>query len=355
MAQVELIEAKNFNLLVTLPDGSKLLVKQERHQQDGKAIGEFLGEWQIQNLVNHFSQLESLRAFLPEILTFDLNHSILVFKYLDNYRDGSDFYLKEKIFPPHIPSAIGRFLGLLHRETFDHKVYQDFWAKNSVNSFNYRVTDLIEGLERIPPEIFSVVPADGLKFFALYQKYDSLGKSIAELGQAFTPSCLIHNDLKLNNILLHNNWESSSDKIVRFIDWERANWGDPAHDLGMMIASYLQLWLGSLVMNKSLSIEESLRLAIIPLEKLQPSIAALIKAYLTTFPNILQVRPDFLERVIQFTGLALIGQIQAMIQYQKTFGNSGIAMLQVAKKLLGSPSQSMGTIFGTSEIYSTAV
>lgn len=353
MSKVELVEAKNFNLLVTLPDSSKLLVKQERYQKGGKAIGEFVGEWRIQSFVNQFAELAHLQAFLPKMLHFDPDNYILVFSYLEDYQDLSKFYQKEKTFPPVIASAIGEDLGILHRDTFKRQDYQNFLNENESKSSSYQVTNLIEGLERITPEIFGAVPADGLRFFALYQRYDSLGQSIAELGQAFTPACLTHNDLKLNNILLHNDWSISSDVSVRFIDLERANWGDPAYDLGMLIGSYLQMWLGNLVINKSLSIEESLRLAVIPLEKIQPSIAALTQAYLTAFPDILQERPDFLERVIQFVGFALIQQIQAMIQYQKVFGNMGIAMLQVAKKLLGYPSQSMATIFGTSDIYAT--
>jgi thiamine kinase-like enzyme len=131
------------------------------------------------------------------------------------------------------------------------------------------------------------------------------------------------------------------------IDWERSTWGDPAFDLGTLISSYLQLWLGRLIISSSLSIEESLRLAITPLESLQPSIAALTQAYLQTFPEILEHRPDFIIRIVQFSGLALIQQIQAMIQYQKSFGNTGIAMLQVAKTLLGRPEASIPTVFGT--------
>jgi thiamine kinase-like enzyme len=201
--------------------------------------------------------------------------------------------------------------------------------------------------ERITPEIFGIVPADGLKFFALYQRYDSLGQAMAELGKAFKPCCLTHNDLKLNNILLQTDWEHSSDNIVRLIDWERSAWGDPAFDLGMLIASYLQIWLSSLVISQALSIEESLRLASTPLEKIQPAIAALSLAYLDVFPEIIQERPDFWQRVVQFAGLALIQQIQAMIQYQKSFGNTGICLLQVAKTLLCRPEQSMQTVFGT--------
>jgi len=53
-----------------------------------------------------------------------------------------------------------------------------------------------------------------------------------------------------------------------------------------------------------------------PLEQLQPSIAALTKAYFSDFPEIVERRP-ILRRVVQFSGLALIQQIQAIIQYQK--------------------------------------
>jgi hypothetical protein len=42
---VDSVAAKNFNLLVTLSNGYKYLVKQERCASDGKAAGEFLNKW----------------------------------------------------------------------------------------------------------------------------------------------------------------------------------------------------------------------------------------------------------------------------------------------------------------------
>ena len=160
----------------------------------------------------------------------------------------------------------------------------------------------------------------------------------------------MHNDLKLNNILLHNQWQqvsASSGNIVRLIDWESCTWGDPAYDLGTIIASYLKIWLESLAISTAIDVESALRLAITPLEQLQPSIAALTKAYLHNFPEIIQRRPDFLKLVVQFSGYGLIEKIQARIQYQEPFGNTGICMLQVAKTLLCYPMQSIPTVFGT--------
>ena len=350
LSQIEPIATKNFNLLLSLPGDRKLLVKQERHNQEGKAAGEFLREWQIQELLQRFPKLNHHCPFLSEALHFDAENSIIVFRYLDDYRDLMDFYTKENSFPTEIVRAIGTILATIHRDTYNHQEYQDFFLENRDNLIQYQVSHLIQGLERISPEIFGLVPDDGLRFFALYQRFDSLGKAITELGNVVIPCCLTHNDLKLNNILLQKNWQDSSNSIVRLIDWERSTWGDPASDLGTLISSYVQIWLGSLVISNSLSIEESLRLAITPLELLQPSIATLTQAYLNTFAEILEYRPDFLLRVVQFAGFALIQQIQAVIQYQKSFGNTEIAMLQVAKALLCRPEQSMPTIFGTAAV-----
>ncbi|RCJ19624.1 aminoglycoside phosphotransferase [Nostoc minutum NIES-26] len=348
--------AKNFNLLLKLRDNRKLLVKQERHNQEGKTFGEFFNEWRIQEFLRQFTELSHIRSLISEVLDFDANHSIIVLNYLDNYCDLSDLYIGKNATSTAIATAIGATLATIHQATFQRHNYQEFFYQQSDEAPNEQALNFNLGLERISPEVFGKVPADGLKFFALYQRYDSLGKAIAQLITESVPCCLTHNDLKLNNILLYNNWqevlakaEQSTNSVIRLIDWERGAWGDPAFDLGMLIASYLQLWLNSLVVSKSIDVEESLRLAMTPLEQLQPSIAALTQAYLANFPEILEHRPDFLKRVVQFSGLAIIQQIQAMIQHQKSFGNIGICMLQVAKSLLCRPEQSMPTVFGIAE------
>ncbi|AFZ35757.1 aminoglycoside phosphotransferase [Stanieria cyanosphaera PCC 7437] len=351
-SDIEYKYAKNFNLLVSLADQRKLLVKQERLNREGKTAGEFLREWRIQEFLQQFPELNQMRFWLSEAIHFNPEHSIIVFNYLDNYRDLTDFYIKENIFPTAIAENLGTILANIHRLTLDCQDYQNFFAQNQENQSKEKAFSLVQELGRISPEIFSSVPSDGLKFFALYQRYDSLGKAIAELSSSLVPCCLTHNDLKLNNILLSNDWEQEIDKdIVRLIDWERSGWGDPAFDVGSLIGSYLHLWLISLITSKAISIDESLRMATTPLEQIQPSLAALAKAYLVNFPEIVEHRPDFWQRVIQFAGLSLIYVIQSTLQYQKSFGNTGICTLQVAKSLLCRPEASIPTIFGIEASY----
>ncbi|WP_427160399.1 phosphotransferase [Aliinostoc sp. HNIBRCY26] len=344
--QVEAIAAKNFNLLLSLPENKKLLIKQERANQVGKVQNEFLYEWQMQDLIEHFPELDYLQIYLRKLIHYDQDNAILVFEYLDNYQDLNEFYSDQNIFPQEIASQVGKLIGTVHRATYNQQKCRDFLAQYPQNIYSNPVHYLINKLERVTPEVFAIAPPDALKFLAFYQRYEILGKAVTELANSLHPCCLIHNDLKLNNLLLANDWEKANANAIRLIDWERSTWGDPALDLGKLIGSYLLIWLNSLLFSQSLTIEQSLRLANTPLEKIQPTIAALTQAYLQEFPEILVDRPNFIPQLIQCAGFALIQQIRVMLHYQSTFDNTGICLLQVAKSLLCRPEQSIPTIFG---------
>lgn len=357
-SQIKEKSSKNFNLLVSFTNDRHLLIKQELHDQEGKTKKYFLDEWGIHDLLQNFSELSPICSLISEAIYFDRSYSIIVFNYLSDYWDLTDFYAQSQIFPTAIAATIGANIASIHRSTIDNQQYKNFLAQSCQKQSIDRIPNLLRGLERIEPEVFGSVCLDGIQFFVLYQLYDSLGGAIAELNAAFQPCCLTHNDLKLDNILVHRDFISgyqaepdndifSTNGFVRLIDWEHSRWGDPAFDLGMLIASYLKIWLGSLVINADMDVETSLASAITPLEQVQPSIIALTRAYFQHFPKILERRPDFFKRVMQFTGFALIGTIQAKLEYRETFDNTGICMLQVAKTLLCRPEQSIPIVFGT--------
>ncbi|WP_414543984.1 phosphotransferase family protein [Nostoc sp. CCY0012] len=349
--ECELLESSqnNINLLVKLADNRQLLVKQKLNIDNDGTPHEFFNEWLFQQLRQQFPVLGNISAMAPLILHFDEENSILVRNYLSEYLDLSRVYRHNDEFPAEIATVIGSTLAGLHRATFQHREYRNFMATAPQGQFRYSFYNPAQGVDSISPEIFGTVPTEALKFYVLYQRYESLESAIADLAYEWQPCCLTHNDLKLDNILIHSRWQQLDNCLVRLIDWEACAWGDPAFDLGTLLASYLEIWLSSLVVDPSIELEESLHLAMTPLEVLQPSLLALIRAYLNAFPMILEYRSDFLVRVIQFTGLALIHQIQATINHRKFFGNGEICKLQVAKNLLTIPEQSVLSIFGVSE------
>jgi thiamine kinase-like enzyme len=351
LSEAKLLESgrNNRNLLVKLADNRHLLVKQENHHKADNSPQEFFNEWLFHELLQKFPVLGNISAIASSLLHFDLDNSLLIRSYLSEYIELGKFYENNGIFPLEIAQALGNTLAALHRSTFQKREYRDFMDTAPQGEFRYRYYNPAQGVSSLNQDIFGNIPTEALKFHAIYQQYESLESAIADLAYEWKPCCLTHNDLHLNNILLHSHWQQLDECLIRLIDWEACAWGDPAFDLGTLLASYIKIWLSSLVIDPSLKLEESLHLAIIPLEVIQPSILAVIRAYLHSFPTILDYRQDFILRVIQFTGLALTHHIQNTIEYHKYFDNSHLYMLEVAKSLLIMPEQAVLTIFGSSE------
>ncbi|MFN9559796.1 MAG: phosphotransferase, partial [Dolichospermum sp.] len=310
---------------------------------------ELFNEWLFHQLLEKFPVIGNIGAIASSLLHFDQENSILVRSYLSEYIELERFYQHSSILPTEIASAIGTTLARLHRSTFNKREYRDFMSTAPAGEFRYNFYNPAQGLPFINPETLGIIPTEALQFHLLYQRYETLESAIADLAYQWQPCCLTHNDLQLNNILIHSRWQQSDNCLIRLIDWEACGWGDPAFDLGTLLASYLSIWLSSLVVDPTLELEESLNLAMIPLEVLQPSLLALIRAYLHAFPSILEHHQDFIVRVIKFAGLALIQQIQNIIQCQKSFDNRDLCKLEIAKNLLTIPEQSVLTILGISE------
>jgi Phosphotransferase enzyme family len=341
---IQMIEksSKNFNLQVQLPSERHLLIKQESQDTTGKSKGDFSLEWRVYQLFQQFPDLSPLRNLVSDAIYFDPACSILVFNYLNDYQDLLDFYTQSSTFPTMLSVDIGIHIGTalatLHRTTFNHPICKVFLADSQDLRID-RVPNFLRNLERISPERLSHITPEGWQFFSLYQLYGTLGEAIAELNTAFHPCCLAHNDLKLDNILF-------APSSVRFIDWERWSWGDPLFDLGTIMAHYLRLWLNSLAISSHVDLETTLNSALVPLEQIQPSLVALLQSYHKQFPELFQTRADSLQRIMQYTGLALIDNLQGKVEYKEPFNNTGICILQIAKALLCHPQSSIPTIFG---------
>lgn len=348
---IESKSSKNFNLLVTLPNNQRLLIKQESQSYEGKTAGEVCQEWYFHQLLKNFPKLDEIRQLVSSAIFFDIENSIIIFNYRDDYQDLDDFYSQNGISSLDFTSDIGLVIATIHQQTFDQQSYRQFLV-NFLNDIDKK-QNFIRGLKKVRTGVFSQVISENLKLFKLYQRANDLQVAIEELTLGYQYRCLIHHDLKFDNILLRNNWQESHEKVnhpkeslISLIDWEKFAWGDPAQDLGQLIVCYLNMWLNSIVISSEIDIETALRLATTPLEKVQPAIGKITTSYLEKFPEILDLYPNFWQRVIQFAGMALIEKLHTKIYYHEPIGNVGICMLQVAQSLLCHPEVSLKVIFG---------
>ena len=341
---------KNFSILVTKNGDRKLLVKQELAQEFNGTPREFYNEWLFHQLLESFPVLGNIKALSPLVVHYDEDNSILVRNYLWEYQGLGSYYRHNLYFPPELASSIGNTLASLHRTTFKRQKCRDHMATAPAGQIRYQYFNPAQGIDFLEPSIFGKVSSSGLSFYSNYQSNDFLESAIADLASTWDPCCLTHNDLKLENVLVHSRWQHLDNVDVKMIDWEACGWGDPAYDLGTLLASYLKIWLESLVVDSTLELEESLELAAIGLEILQPSMLALTESYLKAFPMILDYRKDFIQSIIKYAGLGLINQIQDKINNQQNLHQTSLIALNFAKNILTRTPEYVVDIFGKSEL-----
>lgn len=358
LLEIELLESmktdleSSSNIFVSIPSDFHLVVKQEYYPHSNGVNNKVLNEWQLHKFLQCCPSLGYSASFVLEILLFDHTNSILVYKYPKDYLNLRDYYLIHKSFPTKIAELLGVALANLHMETSENQECFNFLNIKNKEEKKYKFPCPLYLKDKIAPETFFISPSESIKFLKLYQSCESLSSVVTKLVANHNHCCLTNNSFGVDNILIPMHWEEllsksgQSDKsLIKAINWDNCSWGDPAFDLGTVIASYFILWLNSLFLHPAIELEKSLQLAAIPLETIQPSVLALIKGYISKFPEILKNYPFFLERIVQFTGLALIYKVITMINSFKGFNNQGIIILQLAKKMLCAPEESFKYVF----------
>ncbi|MGF1600579.1 MAG: phosphotransferase family protein [Thermosynechococcaceae cyanobacterium] len=345
-------ESKNFNLVVRSALDKSFIVKQNRVNHEGKTSGNLFSEWIVQDLLNHFGDLRTIQPLMSEVVSFDRENSTIVSVFYDQYMALDDYYESHQSYHPKIADTIGVNLAKIHRATYQNQKYRDFLGRHCNLARAKELPRFIERLNNLSPSIFSESCPDGLDFYKLYQRFPSLNDTIVELYEHLQPSCLTHKDLTLDNFIVDSQIDLSLDAIdirpeqIKIIDWEFNFWADPAEDLGMLVSQYLSEWLTSLVADPSLDLKTILSLATCPLEAITPSLEALLLGYLKAFPELLQHRSDFVNRVVQFAGIGIISRLSYYVEYHYYFGNEDICKLQVAKNLICAPEQAVENLFG---------
>jgi hypothetical protein len=352
---VEVQESKNFNLVIRSTQHKSFIVKQNRVDSEGKTSGNLISEWIVQHLVNNFSDLDVIRPFISEVVLFDRTDSITVSVFHDQYIALDDYYENGQSYHPKVANRVGANVAKIHRATYQKQEYRAFLGQHCNLERAKQLPRFIKALNNLSPSVFGTTCPDGLDFYRLYQRFPSLNHAVLDLYDHLTPSCLTHGDLTLDNLIIDSQLELCADlddirpEQIKIIDWEFNFWSDPANDLGMLVSQYLSEWLDSLVVDPMLDTNTTLNFATCPLEKITPSLNALVQGYLESFPEILDHRCDFIRRVIQFAGIGIIDRLSYYVEYHYYFDNVDICKLQVAKNLLCSPEIGIKTLLGQTE------
>jgi hypothetical protein len=304
----------------------KLIIKHQPNFQVLDNDNRLSQEVDIIKFIQSESKLLHSLSLVPKILHIDKSNSIVIYELSYRYTTLKNYYDKNPGFAQNISSLIGKRLAIFHSETInnDH-IFIDQFPKQAL-SFQLDFPDYISHylINRIQPESLYKMPYESWRLIGIIQDSDNLRSILSELIYSKHCYCLTHNNLGFDKILVDQDChqvlsetENHETSLIKIIDWESASWGDPACDLGSVIAGFFKIWLDSAIVDDAIEPINSLNLAEISFKEVYPAIIHTIKAYLESYPKILEKYPEFIHRVIQFAGLSLLHQTLTQVQLAK--------------------------------------
>jgi hypothetical protein len=340
------LDGKNFSLAVEpisrKTDRRSLIVKQTpiAEADDDEP---FLGDRLLNQLLNQFQPLQPLQNYVVMLESYDGANRIIIAEFLADYQDLAAYYTETAQFDPAVGWQVGTVLAQFHRSSIDQPAYAHFLAAQDADLIDPEPPEHWGEVPALTPEDFSQRRQDAFEFFRLYQNDRVLQQAIAQLQATWQSCCLTHQDLRLANWLIHR---TDQRQPPRLIDWELLLWGDPLADVGNLLAEYLLCWLESLDPQPGLPLAVVLQQAAVPLEKLQPSLRAIVTAYRQEFPEVTQRYDDWLTLMLGWTGRALLSTIQVHLEYYQPFDRCQRIIYQVAKQLICQPQVAVVELFG---------
>ena len=245
---------RNHNLAVISRGGPGYLLKQPR---DERAVAALANEAAVYGWLGGSDSW--FAGYLPTVHRYEPGGP-LVLEYLAGHETMRHRIGRRGRFPQAHGRLAGRALAELHR-------YRRPPGASPVADL---AVPWVLTLDRPELALFRDFQGARTQVLRIIQQHPEFSTGFARLRRRWHCRVLVHNDVRWDNLLV----PVAAGAGLRIVDWELAGWGDPAWDVGAMLAQYLTCWVTSMPASAALDPTTTLALARYPLAKMQPAIRA---------------------------------------------------------------------------------
>ncbi|HEX7104069.1 MAG TPA: phosphotransferase [Nitrolancea sp.] len=328
---VQRVSRRNLSFRITTTLGQNFFVKHGLGDERATSVAR---EAAILRAVDAAPHTDRLRRFLPRVRDWDEERQILVFDLVPEARSLVEHYRQTGRWSLALARQAATALRLLHS-----------WQPDSA------VVDVGDGR---PPGILSIHRPDrallsrmtggSLEIIKIIQASPQIVTGFDELRDAWSPSALIHGDIKWDNVVVLPT-ESNDSARLQLVDWEMARLGDPLWDVGSYLSQYLDRWIMSIPAAGNSALAQA-RAAGVPLPRLQPAMQHFWERYTDGVGLDRGNRAVALERVVRYAAARLV-QTAIEGEYQSAvLSNTGVLRLQVAQNMLQRPTVAATSLLG---------
>ncbi len=228
--------------------------------------------------------------------------------------------------PPYAEN-LGRHLATLHRT-----LPLPGLAGDSRLSWLGSKPPIALGLHRPVPVMLNRLSPARRRFFRIVQREGKLRERLDELSAAWSPTSVIHGDVRSGNVLVD---DRASERAVHLVDWETVQLGDPAWDPAGALQEFLLLWVRGLPADKGLSPEARVAESKVPLAIVRAGARALWRSYAAELDD-REARARLL-RAVAYSGAILIQSAYEWSRARDRMTVRTTLLLQLADRLLTEP------------------
>lgn len=338
-------ERRNRNFKVVASVGPSYLVKQAKNPETERSLTH-----EATVLRRLAARRDRLSEHLPRCADFDSDGVILVQDLAPDAESINDANLRRRRFVPREARAIGRVAALVHRRP---------------PPFELRDGSLPATLLLHRPRLglLTDMSRGDLRLLEAAQSDPPFNTALDELGRAWQPSSLVHGDLKWDNVVRiparaagprgvagtagrANAPTTAAIAQVLLVDWELAGPGDPRWDVGTFLSTFLSSWVMSIPMSGEGASPHLMRLAMFPLQKLQPAVRAFWSGYRRTAGLAGAEADAFLEVAVRFAAGRLVQTAFEYLQMSSQLSANAVAMVQLAANVMRQPDRAATSLLG---------
>lgn len=205
---------------VTLPDGAAYVVKttSERTRDSGRTLAAELYVYRLTTWV------PGLAEVVPRVVHLDERAQVLALVAAPAEHLFTSRCLEPGFPSPPVAASLGSALALLHTTT------------RQVPLLGRAAVGVVHLPRTRPEEWFAGETSAALRAAGTTVVADAtLGAALARAADAMSPACLVHADLKWDNVAV------APGPRTTLFDWELSGRGDPAWDVGSALADTLAL------------------------------------------------------------------------------------------------------------------
>ena len=334
------VARRNRNLRVERQDGPGYLVKQpDAPSPDGQHT--LWREAGFFDLCLREPALAEIREIVPRLLHFDPNGPLLAFELLTAPANLWAHYtaFPAAQFPVETARTLGRALGTVH-QTFRPLLAAD----DPRLRFLPRGAPWVLRVHKPGPELLASISQANYQTLRILQTQPGLSENLDRAGKLWTAETVIHGDVKSDNILVLTPGEGPP--VVRLVDWELVQAGDPAWDVAGALQDFILFWVFSMPINAGLPVEEMVAGARFPLAVLQPALRAFWRGYRTAAGLGAAAANAVLARAVPFSAARLIQSAYELAHDSPSLPAHSVLLLQISANLLGDPETGQVELYG---------